>query len=198
MIAAILAAACSTTYEEPKLLSAPVYAQSVRAAAGDRSVEVVVTIAADGSVIRAEVSKSSGNTQVNEAVLNAARTAKYAPATFNCKPIANQFIFLANFAPPTPAPLCNFPEKEATVLNEQQAAFPESARSWIKQPVVSLIEVTVSDAGKVKAASIYKSSGNADLDKAAIAAARASTYAPRTSRCVPVEGVYLFRAEFAP
>ena len=61
---------------------------------------------------------------------------------------------------------------------------------------VSQIEVTLDASGAVMSASVYKSSGSAALDNAALAAARASRYSPALESCHAVGGSYLFRAEF--
>jgi hypothetical protein len=49
----------------------------------------------------------------------------------------------------------------------------------------------------VPATYVYKSSGNADFDKAARAAAAASTYEPETFACSPMPSTYIYRAYFS-
>jgi TonB family protein len=56
------------------------------------------------------------------------------------------------------------------------------------------VAVTLDDAGKVTAVSIYKSSGNGVMDAAALEAARRSTFAPGAENCTPVGGT--FAADF--
>jgi outer membrane biosynthesis protein TonB len=48
------------------------------------------------------------------------------------------------------------------------------------------------------AAKVYKSSSNMAIDQAALRAARESTYSPKLSDCTPVQGDYLFKADFQP
>lgn len=59
------------------------------------------------------------------------------------------------------------------------------------------VRVTLDARGTVAATAIYRSSGNAALDNAALVAARASSYAAAVENFVRVGGSYLFRAEFS-
>ncbi|MBV8149711.1 MAG: energy transducer TonB [Candidatus Eremiobacteraeota bacterium] len=52
--------------------------------------------------------------------------------------------------------------------------------------------------GKPSAARIYRSSGDPNVDHAVLAAAEKSKYSPKLANCTPVQGTYLFRADFAP
>lgn len=81
---------------------------------------------------------------------------------------------------PSPKPACENPHVDATVVKEAQAEYPETARQ----------------VGAVVGTSIYKSSGNAALDEAAIAAAGESTYRPEMIDCKAAPGTYLFHADF--
>jgi TonB family protein len=72
-----------------------------------------------------------------------------------------------------------------------------SARTHALVSRISRIRVTLSDTGEVVAAGVYDSSGNAQLDDAALAGAKASTYAPEIEDCRKITGSYLFRAEFS-
>jgi periplasmic protein TonB len=97
--------------------------------------------------------------------------------------------------PPTP-PRCAQPHKDATTTRPVEPDYPDLAR---QQGAVGTVQVKVSltPTGSVVSTSVYKSSGNALLDKAALAAARASSYAPEVEDCSPVAGTYLFRADFS-
>jgi TonB family protein len=65
--------------------------------------------------------------------------------------------------------------------------------------VVSVfVEVTIDAQGRLVDTKIYRSSGNAAIDQAALRAARQSSYAPKIVDCVPVEGTYIFHADFQP
>ena len=68
----------------------------------------------------------------------------------------------------------------------------------VTKAVTSEVAVRVSSTGAVLGTSLYKSSGRSDLDRATIAAAQKSTYAPAQQNCKPVAGSYLFAATFAP
>jgi TonB family protein len=59
-----------------------------------------------------------------------------------------------------------------------------------------VVRVTVTPDGSVKNTAIAESSNNRDLDEAAVAGARNSTFLPKLVDCVPVTGDYLFHAQF--
>jgi protein TonB len=85
---------------------------------------------------------------------------------------------------------------EATVTNQVDPDYPDMAR---QQGIEGTTQVKVSlDAtGAITGATVYKSAGNIQLDNAAIAAAKASKYAPEIVNCVKTAGSYLFRADFS-
>jgi TonB family protein len=60
---------------------------------------VVVTIAPNGSVVRASVLTSSGNAQIDRAVVVAAQHSAYSPELVNCKAVEGAYLFRADFAP---------------------------------------------------------------------------------------------------
>lgn len=91
---------------------------------------------------------------------------------------------------------CAQPFREAMVTKAQQPAYPKSAKVPDSGVLSSVISITVDVTGRVVAGGIYKSSGNADVDNAALQAAYGSSYAPKLVNCKPVVGNYLFRADF--
>lgn len=96
---ALVAAACtdpnaSATITKPAMPNIPHSAAPLRG-----FVNVLVTIASNGAVSKAVVDHSSGNAQVDAAVLKAATTSTYSPALKNCKPVAGAYTFHAEFAP---------------------------------------------------------------------------------------------------
>jgi TonB family protein len=99
-------------------------------------------------------------------------------------------------ATPTP-PRCALPHKDATTTRPVEPDYPDLAR---QQGAVGTVQVKIvlNSTGGVTNATVYKSSGNALLDRAAVAAARASSYSPEVEDCAPVNGgTYLFRADFS-
>ena len=62
-------------------------------------VTILVTIAPNGSVSKAAVDHSSGNIQVDAAVLKAAKASTYSPARKNCAHVASTYLFRADFQP---------------------------------------------------------------------------------------------------
>ncbi|HEX5274762.1 MAG TPA: energy transducer TonB [Candidatus Rubrimentiphilum sp.] len=99
--------------------------------------------------------------------------------------------------PATPAP--NVPcDRDATVSQQVSPDYPESARESGIGQVTAGIRVYLTPLGKVAALRVLTSSGNGDLDQAAIRAAAESTYLPRIKNCKPTFGLYLFKVTFDP
>ena len=102
-------------------------------------------------------------------------------------------------APPTPIatqkPACAQPHVDATTTNPVAPDTPETAREQGATGTVQ-VRVSLSAAGSVLAATVYRSSGSPLLDRAALQAARQSSYAPEIDDCVKVAGDYIFRADF--
>jgi TonB family protein len=96
---------------------------------------------------------------------------------------------------PTPRPACAIPNADARVVDKVSPEYPDSARMNGAVGEVD-VKVSLSPTGAILHASVYKSSGNAALDFAALAAAKASSYAPEVAECRNVGGDYLFHAEF--
>lgn len=63
------------------------------------SVNVDVTIAPDGSLVKAEIEQSSGYPSADAAALQAARASTYAPGTLFCKPAQKSGVMHFDFAP---------------------------------------------------------------------------------------------------
>ena len=82
---------------------------------------------------------------------------------------------------------CSQPHVDVRVVKAVEPAMSDTAR---RQGAVGTVQVrvTLDVDGSVLGASIYKSSGNSELEKAALAAARASTYSPEMQDCHPVGG----------
>jgi periplasmic protein TonB len=98
----------------------------------------------------------------------------------------------------TTGPLCSNPNQEAAVINAMSPIYPDSASDFGLGTVTVLVQVTIDAQGRLVDAKIYQSSNNAAIDQAALRAARQTTYAPRIADCTPVEGTYLFHADFSP
>ena len=89
---------------------------------------------------------------------------------------------------------CAHPNVDATVTSPAQPQLPHGAN--LKGSATAT--VTIAPNGSVAAASITKSSGNPQIDKAVLDAAKHSTYSPKLVNCKPMQGSYLFHADFAP
>ena len=96
---------------------------------------------------------------------------------------------------PTPKPACAQPHVDATTTNPVTPDTPEMAKQQGATGTVQ-VKVSLDPAGHVVGASVYKSSGSALLDQAAVQAAKQSSYAPEIDNCAKVAGDYIFRADF--
>jgi TonB family protein len=97
----------------------------------------------------------------------------------------------ASAVPPRPA--CSVPNAPARTIS---AAMPQTPDGVEGLPATAEVQVTLDAAGRVTDLRIYRSAYNQQLDRAAIAAAKASTYAPALVDCLPSGGTYLFTVEF--
>jgi TonB family protein len=91
--------------------------------------------------------------------------------------------------------ICPQPHVDAAIIHLIEADYPDNAR---QEGATGTVEVAVSldSTGKVIDAIVYKSSGNPDLDAAALAAAKQSGYSPEIERCQPISSRALFRSDF--
>jgi len=99
---------------------------------------------------------------------------------------------------PTPKPACQVPFKEAAAVNLVTPEYPEAAREANLGPVVVIVKITLSASASVLDASVLQTSNNSQIDRAAVQAARQSSYSPKLDNCAPVSGSYTFRANFDP
>lgn len=100
---------------------------------------------------------------------------------------------------PSPAPTaCSDPDRPMKVLWVKPVVSPPSALWWNLPVIIVGVSVTVDAEGKVEKATIYKGSGNHQIDLAAIDSAKGSTYSPKIIDCHPIESTGLFTAEFRP
>jgi TonB family protein len=101
-----------------------------------------------------------------------------------------------SFSTPLPQS-CAQPNKDVSVVTAATPP-PTEYQSEVTSPTLVAVAVTVDADGSVIGASIYKSSGNEKLDKAALIAARSSSFSPRVVDCSPMRSNYLIRIHFAP
>ncbi len=95
----------------------------------------------------------------------------------------------------TPKPACANPNVPASAMNVMEAQTPDGADG---ASGTAKVEVTLAANGAVEATKIFESAGNMLLDRAALQAARASTYSAAIVNCVPTGGSYLFTVTFSP
>ena len=94
-----------------------------------------------------------------------------------------------------PAVAC---DRDATVTHQTAPDYPGSARELGLGQLTVGVRVYITPQGTIAALRVLNSSGNGDLDQAALRAAAESTYSPRTRNCKPTFGLYLFKVTFAP
>ena len=95
---------------------------------------------------------------------------------------------------PTPKPACSAPDVPAKTLVTQSPIVPEDQSDGFAG--TAKVKVDLDAAGQVVGTSIYESTGNMQLDRAALSAARESRYAPEERDCKNVAGSYLFTIDF--
>jgi TonB family protein len=92
------------------------------------------------------------------------------------------------------AAACTHPNADALVRNAIAPSLPHG----LKASGTVIVAVTIAPNGHPTNTKVQRSSGDAAIDNAVVTAARSSTYSPKVVNCTPVEGRYLFRADFAP
>lgn len=92
---------------------------------------------------------------------------------------------------------CVLKDVDATMLTSYPAAWPSLALirdAW----GTAVVQVDLSEDGSPRMVRIVRSTGNAPLDAAALAAVRSQKYAPKIHDCHPVAGSYLVEVEYPP
>src|SRR5580704_17906265 len=113
-----------------------VYPPSALAAREHADVSLAVTVDADGHVSKVEVTTSSGQADLDEAAVVAARQWTFTPAMRGDKPIPSRITVPFHFAPPAPPPEVVDTSKP-NVLPEQPAvpqAAPTSQPALVPAP----------------------------------------------------------------
>ena len=90
---------------------------------------------------------------------------------------------------------CNTPNVQASTAYAAVADRPNVADE-MHLTGTTLVQVDLDDTGALVSAEVAKSSGVGVLDRAALAAARASKFTPAIQNCTPTAGSYLFEVDF--
>lgn len=93
----------------------------------------------------------------------------------------------------SPRPTCSNPNVPAKTVDPISPPVPDDAAG---ASGTAQVKVTLTASGGVEAVSIYRSTGNLMLDRAALRAAHASSYVAEQRDCLPVRGTYLFTVDF--
>ena len=96
---------------------------------------------------------------------------------------------------PSPKPACSAPDVPAKAVDAVTPDDPPAARDEGISGMAK-IRVDLDDEVNVAGASVFSSTGSAQLDQAALQAARDSRYAPERIDCKDVPGSYLFTVQF--
>ena len=97
----------------------------------------------------------------------------------------------------TPAPTVPC-DRDAIVTHQAPPDYPESARELPLRRSTAGIQVYITPQGTIAALRVVDSTGNGDLDQAALRAAAESSYSPRMRNCKAAFGLYLFKVTFDP
>jgi TonB family protein len=90
---------------------------------------------------------------------------------------------------------CSTQAAPAAISAQVPADYPRIAEEQ-NSSGTTLIQVDLADTGAIRNATIFESSGNELLDRAALLAARQQTYSPQIVGCQPVGGSYLITVDF--
>lgn len=90
---------------------------------------------------------------------------------------------------------CGVANADAAVAQAMPADIPTIAREMGKSGV-AYVKVDLASSGAIAGTSIFRSSGNAVLDQAALSATRWSSFRPEIRNCAAVSGSYLYAVEF--
>ncbi|HEV3154273.1 MAG TPA: TonB family protein [Candidatus Baltobacteraceae bacterium] len=148
---------------------------------------VTVTVDASGKPLDVTVARSSGDAAADDASVQMARAATYAPGTLDCKPSTMRTSFDV-----VPAAT----DAEATVVEPATPVWPRGVKLNGAQTVT--LEVELDAFGQVQNAVMLQSSGIADLDTAARGAALDSIYRPKFVDGHAIAAKYLFKVTFDP
>ncbi len=106
--------------------------------------------------------------------------------------------------PPVPAAAggCGLPDSRAHVIVAVTPRYPPLAASAATTGSVT-VKIALTDTGDVRSAKLYRETvgdrpGAAEIIRASILAAAASSYAPEVTKCRPIAGRYLFRVDYKP
>ena len=93
----------------------------------------------------------------------------------------------------------------AKVVRPWQPAYPSSAKEETRGDTSVLARVVLDANGKVldaallqSASALWLTAGSRDIDEETLRSVRLSTYSPARFLCVPVPGIYVFRANYSP
>jgi TonB family protein len=91
---------------------------------------------------------------------------------------------------------CAVPYADAATTDQVEPDYPPGAKDLGIGNVTVIVQVTIEPSGKLKSATIFKSSNNSEVDREALRVARESKYSPKIINCHPVEGSYVFVVSF--
>jgi TonB family protein len=110
-------------------------------------------------------------------------------------------VTLASTAPTLAAPsstslsTCKTQAAPAAISIPVPVDYPDIAAEQNRSGT-AVIQVNLADTGALREATLFESSGNQFLDRAAMLAARQQTYSPQIVRCESVGGSYLVNVDF--
>jgi TonB family protein len=105
---------------------------------------------------------------------------------------------LGGITPSPAATKCTGAYHTARVIAARSPMYPVSAVALHLPKKTVYVAVTIDAMGSLVQSKIWRTSGNAAMDAAALEAARESTFAPATRKCAPVTSKAAMRFVFNP
>ena len=174
---------------------------------GTVTILVHVTVNADGSLVSAQISKTSNIQALDQSALSSARQSTYLPMLVNCTsqtadatltitiaPNGNDSMTVGPSEGSGDAVTCATPDREPAIVEEVTPDL-NGIESHITGPTSVTVRIRLDPAGRVTGIDIVDSSGDRLLDDAVVRAARVSKYTPHYVDCKAVAGEYLLKVK---
>ncbi|HTZ54756.1 MAG TPA: TonB family protein [Candidatus Acidoferrum sp.] len=113
-------------------------------------------------------------------------------------PFAATTPIVAQESSASPMASCAEPNRVAQPIHATEPDYPDAAANLHLKKTSTMVGVKTDATGAVTAVWLLVSSGNDDLDKAALSAARRSTFRPALVNCAPAASAFSMLEEFEP
>lgn len=154
---------------------------------------IIMTVDANGRVIRTRVDDSSGDASWDKAAEASVRQWTFLPASDGCKSVPGTAEYAVGMGPEvTFADPCDHDTQVHAKVT------PEPPKSGLAAHLdgTTIVQVELDSVGRVRTAAFVQSAGADILDHAAYGAALTSTYLPPVHACEPIDGGYWFKITY--